>query len=122
METIIIVVGVIAVALVAYFVLGVGNPSTPQLGSGGGGTTYDYTTNIIPPSGSGSQSSSAPMFSPSASDLINGANSNSSGYSLRGPTGAVLSGTNGYGINRNGTTTSTVNGQKFLLFNKSQQG
>lgn len=50
MNTVVIIVGLIAVALVAYFVLGVGNPSTPQLGSQGvGGTTYDYSTTIVPP-------------------------------------------------------------------------
>ena len=63
LNTIVIVVGLIAVAIVAYFVLGVGNPAAPQLGSGsssGGSTDYNYTTNITPPSPGTSTSAPTP--------------------------------------------------------------
>ena len=118
MKTIIIVIGLIAVAIVGYFALGMNaSASLPS------GSSYDYTTNIIPPnsSSSGPTNTAIPVMTPQ--QVIGGANSNPRGYSLRGPTGTLIHGTNGNGINRNGTTFGTdAQGKSYLIFNKSQQG
>ena len=121
MKTIIIVIGLIAVAIVGYFALGMNASASGS--SGGTSTSYDYTTNIIPPnsSSSGPTNTAIPVMTPR--QVIGGANSNPRGYSLRGPTGTLIHGTNGNGINRNGTTFGTdAQGKSYLIFNKSQQG
>lgn len=116
-NTVIIIIGtavVVTIGVIAYLALGMNGSSSQD----SGGTTYDYNTSIFPPS----QSTSEPLPSPDIGQLIAGAHSSPSGYSLVGPGGAKISGSNGTGINQNGTTTSTVNGKNYLLFTKSEQG